>query len=867
MKRKTHPPRLAEWLFEKYCGGANVDDLRGDMVEFFYRNVQAKGYSRASRIYWRQVLSLVFSYAIRKRKKNASYLNYASSNPFDMWSNYLKVGLRNLVRHRYFTILNMAGLAIGMSISLLFITLFVSVTDYDEFHTNKKNIYRVITKTSDGKDLALAPAILGEKLKAEYPGIKDVIHIGRGLYTDEPLPKHPVYVHGYYVDPAFLTTFTFPLVAGDPRTALNDPRSIVLTETTARNIFGENDPMGKQIMLDTGPVQVTAIMKDFPANTHLSFLAIAPYSSIAAEAANMDVEKSWSEMRDSYIYLHLEDGQDLSSLQGYLDKTAAEVYKNNPDFKATFHLQALGDITPGPELSNEIGPQWSYLSFAIAGGLGLLILLPACFNYTNISIARALKRSKEIGLRKTLGGMRRHIFAQFIAETVIVTTLSLIGACAIFFIIRGEFQSMLVHASSLDLSLTWERFFYFLIFAILTGFFAGLFPALHFSRLNPIEAIKNTLPTKFLSGIRLRKALIVFQFTLCLTFILGIVIFHKQYRYAMNFDLGFDEENILNVDLYQANPDVVTNEFSKLPFVQKVSMSSGILGHGVSSTWASLDGSKDSVEVYEMYVDGSFIANTGIEMLAGKTFEDSKNGETSVIINETLMKRFSFTGPSEALGQVVHVDSLSLKIIGVIKNFHFWQLHAPPGNFFFRSNPDEYRLANVRVVTNDVQGSLQTLESTWRKFSNGNLFTARFQSEATAMAFGNYVTLLKMFGFLGLLAVSISCLGLLGMVVYTAESKTKEVGIRKVMGASRWSLAVLLSKEFLKLMLIASLFALPLTLVFNKALSGLDYYRVAITFFDIALGLLIMFVLGIATMASQTWKTASVNPAETLKYE
>jgi ABC-type antimicrobial peptide transport system permease subunit len=408
---------------------------------------------------------------------------------------------------------------------------------------------------------------------------------------------------------------------------------------------------------------------------------------------------------------------------------------------------------------------------------------------------------------------------------------------------------------------------YFLLFAVLTGFAAGVFPALHFSRLNPIDAIKNSVPTKFLSGIKLRKALIVFQFTLCLTFILGIVIFHKQYKYAMNFDLGFDEENLLNVDLYQVNPEVVKNEFSKLPFVQKVSMSSGILGHGVPSTWASLEDSKDSVMVFQMFVDGNFIANTGVELLAGKTFEDSKNGETSVIINETLMKRFSFAGPSEALGQVVRVDSLSLKITGVIKNFHFWQLHAPPGNFFFRSDPDKYRLANVKIVSNDVQGSLQELENTWRKFSNGNLFTARFLSEATQMAFGNYITLLKIFGFLGILAVSVSCLGLLGMVVYTAESKTKEVGIRKVMGASRWGLAVLLSKGFLKLMLIASLFAIPLTLLFDRVLSGLDYYRVAITFFDIVLGLLIMFALGIATMASQTWKTASVNPAETLKYE
>lgn len=858
------PPRLARWLFEWYCGNASVSDLQGDVEEIYYRNLKKFGRRKANVIYWRQVLSLIFSYALRKRKKNASHHHLSSPNPFDMLGNYFKVGIRNLLRHRYFTILNMAGLAIGMSISLLFITLFISVTDYDEFHTQKRNIYRVITKTNNGDEMASAPAALAEKLKSEYPGIKAVVPIFRGLYSEEPLPKQNLPMFGFYTDPSFLTTFTFPLVAGDAKTALNHRRSIVLTETLAKKIFGTSDPMGRQVSLNAGMYQVTGIMKDFPANTHLSFQALAPYASI--DQALGSVEQQWSKFNDHYVYLLLEDGQDPSKLQDYLDRVAAEVYSTNPDFKAEFTLQALGDITPGPELNDNIGPEWSYLSFGISGGLALLILLPACFNYTNISIARALKRSKEIGLRKTLGGMRRQIFTQFIAETVIVTVVSLIGACAIFFVIRSEFQSILVHASALDLSLTAERVFYFLLFAMFTGFVAGFVPAMHFSRLNPIDAIKNNVPKAF-SGMRIRKGLIVFQFALCLTFILGLVIFNKQYRYAMNFDLGFDEDNIVDVDLYQVDPQVVSNEFSKLPFVQKVSMSSGIMGHGVPMTWAALDGKKDSAEVFYMHVDGNFIGNMGVELLAGRTFGTSAAGETSVIINETMMKRFSFAGPSEAVGQQVRVDGLSLEIIGVIKDFHFWQLHRPPGNFFFRSNPEKFRYANVRVVSSDVQTSLEEMERTWTSFSKGALFTGKFLSDATAAAFDSYRTMIKILGFLALLAVSVACLGMLGMVVYTAESKTKEVGIRKVMGASRWSLAYLLSKDFLKLMLIASLFAIPVAMLLNKALSGLDHYRVAITFLDIALGLFGMFALGLATMAWQTWKTASINPAETLKYE
>lgn len=855
------PPRLAEWLFERYCGNAHVDDYRGDMEELFHRNVLSLGYRRARAIYWRQVLSLIFSYAIRKRKTNASHHHLSSANPFDMFGNYLKVGLRNLLRHRYFTILNMVGLAIGMSVSLLIMTLFISVTNYDEFHVNKENIYRIITFTASGKEFASAPPLIGEKLKAEYPGIKEVVQIDRNLYADEPLPKQNITTFGFYVDPSFLTTFTFPLIKGDAKTALVNPNSVVLTETQAKRIFGDAEPMGKSINVGGSLHEITGIMKDYPAACHMTFQAIAPYV-ISEEAAT-----TWSDFQNHYVYLQLEEGHDISKLQSYLDKVAEEAHAANPEFKVKFYLQALGDITPGPEMDNSIGPEWSYLSFVLAGSIALLILLPACFNYTNISIARALKRSKEIGLRKTLGGMRRQIFAQFIAETVIVTVLSLIGAIAIFFVTRSEFQAMMSSASSLDLSLTLDRFLWFLAFAIFTGFVAGAFPAFYFSRLNPIDAIKSNVPSKAFSGIRLRKALIVFQFALCLFFIMSLLVFNKQYRYAMNFDLGFTEENILDVDLYQVSPEVVTNEFSKLPFVQKVSMSSGVMGHGVPMTWASLEGSKDSLEVFYMHVDGNFIENMGVKLLAGKTFEPSKSGETSVIINETMMRRLSFAGPAEAIGQNVRVDSLTLQIIGVIKDFHFWQLHAPPGNFFFRSNPEKFQLANLKIVTNDTQSALVELESSWQKISNGAVFNATFLSEATKAAFGNYITVMKIFGFLGLLAISISCLGLLGMVVYSAESKTKEVGIRKVMGASRTSLALLLSKEFLKLMLIASLFALPITLMLDKALSGMDHYRVAITFLDVMLGLVSMFALGIATMASQTWKAASTNPAETLKYE
>jgi putative ABC transport system permease protein len=864
--KRIGPPRLAQYIFDWYCGLAKVEDLQGDMDEMFEINVKRRGVLRARLIYWRQVISLLGSYAIRARKRNASTPAYSGTSVLPLLRNYVIVGSRNLARQKYFTVINVAGLAVGMSISLLFITLFISVTDYDEFQKKKKNIYRVITSRDD-KTFASAPEPLALKIKSELAAAGDVVRIGKFLFTSEPQPRQEIYVQGYFVDPEFLTTFTFPLASGDPSSALDDPHSILLTETSARKVFGSVDVIGKIIQMGAhGDFVIKGVLRDHPANSHMRFDALASYATLDA-IPNTNSEKGWSEFMDHYVYLHVAESADLSVLSGYLDRVAEQVKVTDPSHSTSFHLQALTDITPGPELEDQIGAQWSYLSFGIAGALALLILLPACFNYTNISIARAMKRSREIGLRKTMGGERRQIFFQFVMETVIVTLVSLLGGCLIFFVIREEFRSMLVHAAALDLSLTLERFLWFVVFALLTGLIAGAVPAVHFSRLNPIEAIRNSTSNKTLSGHRMRKALIVFQFALCLTFILSLIVFTRQYRYAMNFDLGFNRENILDVKLQQVLPENFATEFSQLPPVHSISMSSGVMGHGVPGTWTYMEGKTDSANTFFMHIDPAFISNLDVPLLAGRAFTKDEPVESTVIVNESFIKRFGFSGPSEALGERVVIDKVPAEIVGVIRDFHYWQLQAPVAPFLFRYNPDKLRIANLKIVSNDMQRTLEDLERSWRKISDGRPFVANFLDDETVGAFAMYISLLKIFGFLGLLAISISCLGLLGMVIFTAESRIKEVGVRKVMGATVWGITFLLSRGYLKLMAIASVFAIPVAIVLDKFLGGLEHYRVSITVWDILSGLAIMFVLGVGTMASQTLRAASANPAETLKYE
>jgi putative ABC transport system permease protein len=282
--KSIQPPRLAQRLFDWYCGFAKVEDLRGDIDELFQKNVEHKGQFRASLIYWRQVMSLITSYAMRARKKNAALSAFSTTSAVPLLASYFKVAVRNLARQKYFTIINIAGLAIGMSISLLFITLFISVTDYDEFHVNKDHIYRVIT-TRDEKTFASAPEPLAHKLKEEYPGIENVIRIGRFLTSSEPQPRQDTYVQGYFVDPAFLQAFSFPLVTGDPISALTEPHSILLTEAAAKKVFGTTEVTGKIIKMGGhGDFVINGVIRDYPPNSHLYFEALASYATLDAYA-------------------------------------------------------------------------------------------------------------------------------------------------------------------------------------------------------------------------------------------------------------------------------------------------------------------------------------------------------------------------------------------------------------------------------------------------------------------------------------------------------------------------------------------------------------------------------------------------------
>ncbi|MGE0772847.1 MAG: ABC transporter permease [Cyclobacteriaceae bacterium] len=883
------PPRIAFILLKWIGGSAAVEDLHGDLEEMFRKNATTSLF-KARWIYWKQVIQIAFSYALTKRKKEAAYHVYSSShNTVAMFNNYLKVATRSLAKHRFFTIINVAGLAIGMSVSLLILTIITDLMRFDRFHEKRERIYRVISHTNVNlreNDWATCPAPIAERLKSEYAGIEEVVRVNKRLSLQANYGEKFIPLSGLFVDANFFKVFTFPMVKGNPDASLQKPFSVVMTETSARKMFGSIDPIGKALTLgDYGEFEVTGIIKDHPKASHLHFEILASYGAVPIlerQGMMKRASDSWDAYATEYVYLLFPESSGKPDLREQLAQISSSAYAEMDNFTVTFDLQPLLGIVPGPELSRSIGPEFGYLPFMIMAALAVLILLPACFNYTNITISRSLKRSKEIGLRKVAGGHGGQIFLQFVLEAVIVSCLALAGAFIIFSFIRkdllmqgpggGAEQELRMVKDMFDLPVRPETVVLFISFAVLTGLIAGGLPAAHFSKLNPLEALKKQSSLRGFAKVNLQQVLVVFQFTLSLVFIMGVAIILKQYRYSVNFDFGFKRENILDIRLQGVDPRKFDAEFNKLAGIDRISYSSKIIGSGSADiTEARRVDTLGYQIVYQAYIDHNYIRNFGLHLINGNDFSEESthlNGGL-VIVNETLVTEFGFGTASDAINQqLILADSSEVRIVGVVKDFQYMSLEDPIRSFFFRYDPEHFHYANLSIASDDIQGTMMKLNDAWDRVAEGRDFQARFFDDEIRDAYSFYTSVMKIFGYLGVLAISISCLGMLGMVVFNAESRVKEIGIRKVLGASSANLVYLLSGRFLKLMVIASMAALPIVYVlFDRVLLNLQYYRTEIGFLEIGGSILFMFLAGIGTVASQTMRAAGANPADSLRCE
>ncbi len=792
-----------------------------------------------------------------------------------MFKNYFKTATRNLRKNTFFTTLNVFALALGMSLNLLYVAIIVFISQFDNFHPNKKQIYRVITHVRDRHEnpsFASSPIGTAQLVELNFTGVEKVVRIHRSLHQDVRYGEIKIPVNGYFADAEYLSMFNFPLLQGNTATSLANPNTMVVTEAAAARIFGEKNPMGELVFIEPfGEVMVTGVAKDMPKNSHLKAEALVSFATLISYhgASFTNDEKNWNNFKNSYAYLQLSDDLSPSTIEAFLNGIAKEKY-TAPEFQASFELQRLDKIVPGPELDNDMGNEWSYQEMALMGIIPMIILFAACSNYVSLAISQSLKRMKEIGVRKVMGAQKRQIFMQFVMESTIIMLLAVTLSYFFFEIIRDETLSLTAEADWINLNPTLGTIAGFIIFAILVGFFSGIVPALHFSKISTVLTLKGKeLQTKTSGLFSLRKLVITLQFILSLGFTFAVLIMVQQHRYSINYDFGFDQEKILNVDLQRADPQLVKNEFGKLSFVSLISMSSQPLGVGnVPGLYVKRVASTDSIYASMMAIDENFITNMGLHLVLGRNFTNEA-GENArlIIINEVFAKNLSPDDASGAIDQVVILPGKrEVRVVGILKDFHYASLKSPIGNFFFEYAPENFNYANFHLHSTNKRQAFLEMEATWKSFGNGDKFTAEFLTDQIRDAYSFYNNIMKMWGFMGLLAITIACLGLLGTVVFTVKNRVKEVSIRKVMGASSGSLVYLLSRDFIMLLAIASIITIPgVYLLMELMLYEAQYYHAPIGAFEVVISLAVVLALGLTTIFSQTWKAANTNPVVNLR--
>jgi ABC-type antimicrobial peptide transport system permease subunit len=875
---KKQPPRFATRLLQCYCKPELLEDLQGDLNEYFERNIQTKSLRHAKLIYVTDVFKFFRLYTIRKPEIINLLIN------FIMIGSYIKTSSRSILRNKLFSTINIVGLAISMSVGLVMIGVLTDTFSYDKFHINHKRIYRVISTyeylgNKDNQPMATTSLKAGNAIKETFTAPEAVAIIRRDFEGDIKFNEKEIPLNGYWTNPDFFRVFSFELIKGNPANALKEPFSIVLTEKSAKKLFNDTEALGKTVVFNNGrQYTITGVVKDPPVFSHIRFDMLASLSTREVTERDNKNEASWDHVWNTWVYLMLPAEADMNSIKISFDKLSA---KENPTVKNTkieLNLQPLDNIMTGVDLGNQIGPVMGSSTLWIFGGLAFVVILSACFNYTNLSIARSLKRTREVGIRKVIGAMKGQVAGQFIVEAIIISLCALLLGFVMFVLLRPYFLSIEPELhETLVLELSPTVVVYFILFAIFVGASAGFFPALFFSRVNAVQVLKNLSATRVFKKLTLRKVLIIFQYCISIILITSSIIIYKQYKHFVAFDLGFETENILNISLQGNKAEILEKELTELPEVKGISRSMMITS--VGNYWGTNMkyrlNPNDSSGVGYNIIDENYFPLHDHNLLAGRNFiaKSDSAKETEVIVNQQVLKRFNIAGhnTAKAIGEVVRIDKQDMVIIGVMKDFHYGRANTTNSNtkeIVFRYSNSKAHFLNVKIQSTDLLATLSKIEAIWKKIDPVHPIEAKFYSEQIDEAFAGLKASVKMASFLAFLAICIASMGLLGMVVFTTETRLKEISIRKVMGASEIGLLYLLGKGFFVLLGIAVLISLPFTILFFEKIAFPELANHApLSIPEMLLGVLGILVIAVLMIGSQTLKVARTNPAEVLKSE
>jgi putative ABC transport system permease protein len=806
-----------------------------------------------------------------------------------MYINYLKTALRSLLRHRFFSAINIFGLAVAMALSMVIIMLVADQMMYDRYNTKRNRIYRInsIPIGSKGEvhnETATTTLPLKQELLESFTGVEKAVRIMRGFGNMwlEIEQNVNIPVAGYFADPEILDVFELELEHGDPNTALVEPFSVVLTKKASKKLFREENPVGATFKVGTeGPYKVTGIIKDNHLKSHIVFDALASISTVKSleyqGKRSKDLD-NWFNCTAGWVYVLLEESKSPADIQPHLQKIEQKHFAilSNPDTQQKVHYtwQALTKITPGPFINNPIGPFLPWIFVYFFTGLAGIVMLTSCFNFTNLSIARSLTRAREIGVRKVTGAMRWQIFVQFLSESVIVALFSLLVAIILLFALKPLMLELSFARLMLwDLEANYFVYGIFIVFAVVVGLLAGIFPAVVLSGFQPVKVLKGMNTLKLFSKIGLRKSLLVAQFTFSLIFILSVVVVFNQLQLFLRADHGFSMEKKVVVSLSNTSSSILKTELLKYYNIRNVTAASHLPAAGSSYG----EGYKRSLDEREwtglnyFSGDADYLKNLDVELVAGKFYdeENATSNKNFIVLNELAIDKFHFASPAEAIGQevILQKDSSRKQIIGVVKNYNHQLLVEKMEPMGIIYNPEEFRLLQV-TYTGTYEEAGKSIEAAWAKINPGLKVDYKdFAAEVHKIYdifFGDLVSILSVISFL---AILISCLGLLGMATYTTETRIKEISIRKVLGSSNSSLIYLLSKGFVSILLISIVLAVPAAYFINNLWLEQLAYHVSVDAPTIFISVFALLVFSGLTIGSQTWRATYIKPVDNLKGE
>lgn len=798
-----------------------------------------------------------------------------------MFKNYLKIALRNLQRNKIYSVINIVGLALGLVCAMLIILYVKDEVSYDRFHKNINNIYRIVyTSDLNGQKQKNANSgfFQGPRFTINTPGISAFVRVQPGT-EDIKNGSEVLSQDLLYVDSSFFNVFSFPLIQGNPHTCLKDPHSVVISEKEAMKRFGTDDALGKTIMIKTDsaftPYSVSAIAKNSPQNSSIQFDMLLPFKETQSDATNS--ENWFNFFLNTFVVLspNAKIASVERSMQDYYEKDASLIFNDlkqkyglGPETKmGSYSLQPFGNIHLSADLpaqnglENASNPIYSY----ILSGIALFVMLIACINFVNLTVARSVKRAKEIGIRKVVGGSRKQLIFQFLGESFLLCFIAFVLAILLVQLILPVFNALSNKALSIHYLLDVRLILGYLTLFLITSFLAGFYPALVLSGYNPVSTLYSRFNLKGKNY--LQKSLVVLQFALATFLIIGTIVIYLQFTFLTNTSLGYNDHNIVEVpksSLSHEAAAIFKNDLLKNSNIEDVAPKNV----GRWETSAKID-NDSSIEFNYETVDESYIPMMEISILQGRNFSKkyAADSSNSVIVNESFVKQAGWKNP---IGQTVNFffKEEIYHVIGVVKDYHYLALNEKIGpQLFTMKNSNQFGIYDIKIKPGRTAESLKFIHQKFKELYPMSPYSYVFKDEQNRKNYEAEAKWRQIMLFASVLTIFISCIGLFGLSVLASENRTKEIGIRKVLGATVKNVTIVLSADFLKLVIVAMAIAIPLSwFSVNKWLEKYPY-RIKISWEIFATGALLVIIIALLTVSFQAIKAAMANPVKSLRSE